>query len=466
MLLFSQLVDEEIQSQNAVDPNALHARLQSLSSAPKVPTPPPSRSRTQSIDYEAEEAFERGLEEDAYNSLVEAGCPPCYSIGSSSLGELSERTREREKQILQHWHEHQTTFGKELYAQWKNWQNFCRFQVEIRESFARKGYKFPDFSKRVRERRQRHNLPEAVVELLEDFKAQSPFQNWVEFQNYHLHKYEQFEREKKRQAENYANALEKQKTCAGGHDADIAGLNIEAAQILGQRATDNMAAYSKNLLPWIEAVRLDKLADEVRHGENRTDVENMGSPKVKSRKVKSETRRSSLGPVRSAVTKKEPKRRSPRISENMKKDAVDSSSMADGNLQKLHDDKLRVPTMVQNSATETIKPNQISAIATPPPSSTPSPSPKTRPVTPSRNLHKRTVSPTKTNNNVKTASPDSPATQQISRRKRKQQFRRKANSQENNATKAHTAGDVSEASFVTRSGRVSRKARTDWPGVS
>ena len=71
---------------------------------------------------------------------------------------------------------------------------FRNIQQRVRRKYLHR-HPFTDFIDIVKERRRRHNLLEVDVHLYIDPEQQSRIETWLEFQNYHLHLHEYFERD-------------------------------------------------------------------------------------------------------------------------------------------------------------------------------------------------------------------------------------------------------------------------------
>ena len=128
-----------------------------------------------------------------------------------------------------------------LRAQLSGWEQFRGFQRKIRQYYRYKP--FSDFEEKVRERRRRHQLG-GDVRLRSDSGQQSRLDNWIEFQNYHLHIYEGLEKERDDLKEELNVA---QKKVEGADAADLEQMLEAAERRLGQH---------KNLLRWIEQERM------------------------------------------------------------------------------------------------------------------------------------------------------------------------------------------------------------------
>jgi hypothetical protein len=128
-----------------------------------------------------------------------------------------------------------------LRAQLSDWERFRGFQRKIRQYYRHKS--FSDFEEKVRERRRRHQLG-GDVRLRFNSGQQSRLENWIEFQNYHLHIHEGLEKERDDLKEELDVARKKVE------DEDAADLEqmLEAAEQLLRR--------HKNLLRWVEQERM------------------------------------------------------------------------------------------------------------------------------------------------------------------------------------------------------------------
>lgn len=76
-------------------------------------------------------------------------------------------------------------------TQLKDWESFRGWQDGVRQYYAPRN-NFSDFQRKVNERRQRHNL-DGNAKLLPKRTNQSRLDNWMEYQNYHLHSLEKLE---------------------------------------------------------------------------------------------------------------------------------------------------------------------------------------------------------------------------------------------------------------------------------
>lgn len=128
-----------------------------------------------------------------------------------------------------------------LRAQLSDWERFRGFQRKIRQYYRHKS--FSDFEGKVRERRRRHQLG-GDVRLRFNQGQQSRLENWIEFQNYHLHIHEGLEKERDDLKEELDVARKKVE------DEDAADLE----QML--EAAEQQLRRHKNLLRWVEQERM------------------------------------------------------------------------------------------------------------------------------------------------------------------------------------------------------------------
>ncbi|KAI9781670.1 MAG: hypothetical protein M1816_002227 [Peltula sp. TS41687] len=158
-----------------LDANALTSRLREI-------TPP--------LDEEEENKESRVFEAQAREELESENCPPCYP---AYLDVPLQNPPEKYQAIISYWKSFQGIYEVVLRAQLSDWRKFRYFQRRIRAYYRNQS--FSSFVDKVRERRKRHGVG-GVVRLLLDPKQQSPLENWMEFQNYHLQRLENFEKER------------------------------------------------------------------------------------------------------------------------------------------------------------------------------------------------------------------------------------------------------------------------------
>ncbi len=161
-------------------------------------TPPP--------DWEATIARARELENQARQTLLDVGCPPCYP---PELG-LPLRDCSQEYEVVSYWQSLPGTGKLVLQAQLADWRASCDYQRRNRQYYVLRDT-FSTFVDRVRHRRRKHGLEEETY-LLADVNRQSHLANWIEFQNYHLELHERNEIKVKNDKAKLSAAL----GCSGG----------------------------------------------------------------------------------------------------------------------------------------------------------------------------------------------------------------------------------------------------------
>ena len=195
-----------------------------------------------------------------------------------------------------------------LTTQLSDWGVFCEFQDKIRQYCLKRGT-FPNFVDKVHDRRRRHGL-ETDVRLLPDPKQQSRLENWIEFQNYHLHSHECKEMEVKDKREKW-DAARKEAERSGLGDAGKLDLEGEM-----KHSECKLKEHDK-MLRWIEQQRKTMAAEQAAsvyatgHHERPKSISTSTSLGHRKRNQKP---RSPLSLVLSAVSKKSPKRKTLRPS--------------------------------------------------------------------------------------------------------------------------------------------------------
>ena len=296
-----------LQESSAVDAAALQNRLRNLSSLPTTgpsarplpPSPPSTESITPPPDFEAEANYYKVSEEEARKFLEQDGCPPCYTH------EPSYSTRyfsEEYKEINLYWETWPyDSDGGVLSTQREDWRNFRSFQEKTRRYYIQR---FDRFIEAARERRRRHRLvPE--VRFNPNPNEQTRVETWVEFQNYHLHYQEGLEKRVEVESQGLRTA-ERNLEGAVDHELDHAIHDKNAYSYRLATATQKMKLHEKHILPWIEQQRINMVAAV----DDFSDISNTSVSGVRRRKPGV---RSVLKPIRSAVSKPDQRRRSPRI---------------------------------------------------------------------------------------------------------------------------------------------------------
>ncbi|KAL8808693.1 MAG: hypothetical protein Q9200_004108 [Gallowayella weberi] len=140
-------------------------------------TPPP--------DKEEDDEEARVLEAQARQDLENDGCPPCYP---PHLHVPIQDPPEEYRRIIEYWESFSSTENVVLCAQRSDWQEFRQAQQRLRHRHRNKPFNM--YIDQLRGRRRAHGLDDNV-HLLPDPHEQSPQQNWIEFQDYHLRVHEQ-----------------------------------------------------------------------------------------------------------------------------------------------------------------------------------------------------------------------------------------------------------------------------------
>jgi hypothetical protein len=194
-------------------------------------TPPP--------DHEADIERDRSLEERARKELEGDGCPPCYPTG---LGFPLKDTPD--EGIISYWKSLPGTGRLILSAQLSDWKRFRSLQRKT----------FLAFQDKVRDRlRRNHPDPE----------QQSQLENWTEFQNYHLQKHMEFEKDVQDDKEKLAAARKKLE------DIGAPGLELaEEVEIFEGRIKSGEIKLRQRevLLRWVEQQRVAMAAEQSTFG--------------------------------------------------------------------------------------------------------------------------------------------------------------------------------------------------------
>ena len=292
-----------LQKASAVDATALQARLQSLSSLPTtspsiLPLSPPLSS-TASTTPPPDPEIDSRLEHDARTVLESDGCPPYYPYDSSYC--LEKYSPERYEGINLYWDTYPCGEGGVLCTQLQDWRRFRNVQERNRRYYTRN---FDRFIHTARERRRRHHLVHDF-RLLPNPKEQTRLETWIEFQNYHLHYQEELERKAEKEAQKLLT-VERDLQGAVGHELEDAKMRKGAYSYRSATAIERMELHKNHILPWIEQQRNEMLAT----ANGISDSLNISTSNARKRKP---GMRSVLKPKRSAVSKPDQRRRSPRI---------------------------------------------------------------------------------------------------------------------------------------------------------
>lgn len=181
-----------------------------------------------------------------------------------------------------------------LTAQLSDWEAFRKYQRKTRCYYLPRKT-FCDFEEELRDRRQRHGL-DADTSIRTDLEKQSQLQNWIEFQNYHLGLHELYERDLKKMMGELDAARENLET---SRLKDLTVVRFLETEVENRRS--KLAEHEK-MLGWIEQCRKAMAPDQVISLEDSV---------VYHRQKKMP--RSSLGPVRTAVCRKQLPQKSLRL---------------------------------------------------------------------------------------------------------------------------------------------------------
>lgn len=232
--------------------------------------------------------------------------------------------------VIAYWSTHPDTNHPELlHAQLRDWKRFCNFQGKIRRYHLPRET-FPIYLEKVGDRRQRHGL-EGGACLHPEREQQSGFENWIEYQDYHLEIHEGIEKDIRDDKEKLNHYVEIHERFEKDIKDDRENLNVsqkqsERADALAWNAqnvehveyrlrySEGRSRHHKNLLRWIEQQRMAMAAGQA------MSVHDNGSPsrtsKVELRAVRTSSTpshqnqaRTALNPVRSGVSSKTPRKR-------------------------------------------------------------------------------------------------------------------------------------------------------------
>ncbi|KAL8931149.1 MAG: hypothetical protein Q9208_000253 [Pyrenodesmia sp. 3 TL-2023] len=212
-------------------------------------TPPPDYEVTPPPpDDEEQKRQGLALEQQKRESLEEEGCPPCYPprMEYPLKGELGEY-----EGIIKYW---QWFSSFVLGQQMADWEQFRAWQARVRRHYVRQGT-FPTYQDKVRDRRQRYQLP-GGASLLPDEGQQNRLENWIEFQDYHLGIHEGYEKVLKKEENELQLAHEKTYPDIAARTEDIRVFQI--------RIETQVAKIERhdNLLRWIEQQRVAMVAEQ------------------------------------------------------------------------------------------------------------------------------------------------------------------------------------------------------------
>ncbi|KAL9117190.1 MAG: hypothetical protein Q9187_006277 [Circinaria calcarea] len=303
---------QRLQDAPSVNANALHARLELISSV-SIPdtslsrSPPSTAPTTPPPDLEADKEEHRLLEEQARKDLEEDGCPPCYPADPAFL---MEDPSAQYKEIILYWESLPMTAGAVLCAQLKDRKVFRRFQERNRRYYLQRKT-FTEFENKVCERRRKHQF-EGNVHLHPDPTQQAQLETWIEFQDYHLQIHEGLEKEVQIERENLETARTKLEN-ADSSETEHAAFCYEVRLA---SARSKLKLHGEILLQWIEQQRIVMVTALSTSGDATGNCNDQVDPIRKApashRQKKKPKAHSVLNPVQSGISKHAPRKRSPR----------------------------------------------------------------------------------------------------------------------------------------------------------
>lgn len=250
-------------------------------------------------------------EEKGHKLLTEEGCPPCHPCDASchpsnfpshpcddsfSAQDYPQQYRE----ILTYFDSTIWLVGP-LYSQWVDWCEFRTDQKRVRHCDTQRFIKFTEL---VRERRRRCNLPEDVCPRF-NFKEQTRQENWVEFQDYHLRKDEDLEKDVEIESKHLDTATENLRV-ATGLDLKKAENDRETFIYRLRIATQKFERHKKFLLPWIERERIKMATAQSATAEEANGIQKTLNPSASNGTPKA---RSVLNSVQSAIFEHDSRKR-------------------------------------------------------------------------------------------------------------------------------------------------------------
>ena len=243
------------------------------------------------------------------------------------------KTPEEYREIISYWDTFPSSEGGALCAQWEDWSKFRTFQGKNRRYYTQR---FAQFTKKVRERRRRHNLPEDIC-LRFNPQEQTRLENWVEFQDYHLHVHEDLEKKVEAESKDLEAATEKLQGAVDS-EFELATKCEEACNVRLASAIQKMESHEKLLLPWIERQRMKMITTQFATTDNINGIQREPTPRTRNRTPKV---RSVLNPVRSAVSKPDLRKpslrnRRPELSPRPEESTFDSKTSQSNTTQTRH----------------------------------------------------------------------------------------------------------------------------------
>lgn len=147
-----------------------------------TPTPAPRSPATILAPELAEEPVR---EREAYEDLIQNGGHPWHPIKPGfNILDLPEEYND----IISYWKKKSFNGRLPFSEQLSGWRDFRTWQDDMRQQYVPQN-RFSDYLQVVNERRQKHNL-EGDANLRPKRSEQSALDDWIEYQNYHLHSLE------------------------------------------------------------------------------------------------------------------------------------------------------------------------------------------------------------------------------------------------------------------------------------
>lgn len=187
-----------------------------------------------------------------------------------------------------------------LRVQLSDWEDFRDYQKRVRRFYLQRKT-LGDFEEQVRDRRRRHNLEEHVS-LCPEVENQTRSQNMIEFQNYHLDRYERL----KDVITTDRSALVAARKALETDASEDTEAEVEDLQWKVEDGESKVQRYEK-LLRWIEQQRITISIEQASpsHDNGSSDQPtSTPTPTSPGRRKKKEKPCTPLRPVRSAVSKK------------------------------------------------------------------------------------------------------------------------------------------------------------------
>ncbi len=215
----------------------------SRSPTPRSPTPPPPP-----FDHDDPQliASDREVELKAHEALVSDNGRPCYPI---KLGFKVFKDPAQYKDIFEYWQGERgmtyTLCRWIFHVQLERWEKFRQFQQKNRNEFG-SCEKFAEFRQEILERRRRYGL-DGDIQLLKEANEQKRMDEWMEYQDYELQKYEAYEKQLELFQKNLAAAHDElskirgsvledvPKLASGGFFTSAFSHNSENARIVKER---------------------------------------------------------------------------------------------------------------------------------------------------------------------------------------------------------------------------------------